>query len=53
MLIQPSNRRAYTATDYIAAGAEVREDLSEAQLIISVKQVCFFDLAYLFAVVLA
>ncbi|ETN81777.1 saccharopine dehydrogenase [Necator americanus] len=39
VLIQPSNRRAYPIQDYIAAGAVVREDLSDAQLIISVKQV--------------
>ncbi|EPB71355.1 saccharopine dehydrogenase [Ancylostoma ceylanicum] len=39
VLIQPSNRRAYPIQDYIAAGAIVREDLSDAQLIMSVKQV--------------
>uniref|UniRef100_A0A1I7X9Y8 AlaDh_PNT_N domain-containing protein n=1 Tax=Heterorhabditis bacteriophora TaxID=37862 RepID=A0A1I7X9Y8_HETBA len=39
VLIQPSNRRAFPIQDYIAAGAIVREDLSDAQLIISVKQV--------------
>ncbi|KAJ1350331.1 hypothetical protein KIN20_006098 [Parelaphostrongylus tenuis] len=39
VLIQPSNRRAHPIQDYIAAGATVREDLSDAQLIISVKQV--------------
>ncbi|KAK6030158.1 saccharopine dehydrogenase [Ostertagia ostertagi] len=39
VLIQPSNRRAYPIQDYISAGAIVREDLSDAQLIISVKQV--------------
>ncbi|KJH41141.1 alanine dehydrogenase/PNT domain protein [Dictyocaulus viviparus] len=39
VLIQPSNRRAYPIQDYISAGAIVREDLSDAHLIISVKQV--------------
>ncbi|CAI4227869.1 unnamed protein product [Auanema sp. JU1783] len=39
ILIQPSNRRAYPIQDYVAAGATVREDLSDAHLIISVKQV--------------
>lgn len=39
VLIQPSNRRAFPIQDYIDAGAVVREDLSPAQLIMSVKQV--------------
>uniref|UniRef100_A0A7E4ULH5 Saccharopine dehydrogenase n=1 Tax=Panagrellus redivivus TaxID=6233 RepID=A0A7E4ULH5_PANRE len=39
VLIQPSNRRAFPVIDYIAAGAIVQEDLSSAQLIMSVKQV--------------
>ncbi|KAI6224429.1 hypothetical protein M3Y99_01399800 [Aphelenchoides fujianensis] len=39
VLIQPSNRRAYPIQDYIAAGAVPQEDLSPAQLIMSVKQV--------------
>ncbi|KAI6206438.1 Alanine dehydrogenase PNT and Saccharopine dehydrogenase domain containing protein [Aphelenchoides besseyi] len=39
VLIQPSNRRAFPIQDYIAAGAVPQEDLSPAQLIISVKQV--------------
>lgn len=39
VLIQPSNRRAYPIQDYIAAGAIVQEDLMQAQLIMSVKQV--------------
>ncbi|CAI5448094.1 unnamed protein product [Caenorhabditis angaria] len=39
VLIQPSNRRAYPIQDYIAAGAIVREDLSEASVIMSVKSV--------------
>lgn len=39
VLIQPSNRRAFPIQEYVSAGAVVQEDLSEAQLIISVKQV--------------
>ncbi|VDK50940.1 unnamed protein product [Anisakis simplex] len=39
VLIQPSNRRVFRLQDYLSAGAIAREDLSEAQLIISVKQV--------------
>lgn len=39
VLIQPSNRRAYPIQDYISAGAIVREDLSEAHIIMSVKSV--------------
>ncbi|KAI1715545.1 saccharopine dehydrogenase NADP binding domain-containing protein [Ditylenchus destructor] len=39
VLIQPSNRRAYPIQDYITAGAIVQEDIQQAQLIISVKQV--------------
>ncbi|VDM39180.1 unnamed protein product [Toxocara canis] len=39
VLIQPSNRRVFPIQEYASAGATVQEDLSEAQLIISVKQV--------------
>ncbi|CAD5225372.1 unnamed protein product [Bursaphelenchus xylophilus] len=39
VLIQPSNRRAYPLIDYMTAGAQVQEDLSPANLIMSVKQV--------------
>uniref|UniRef100_A0A914EBA5 Saccharopine dehydrogenase (NAD(+), L-glutamate-forming) n=1 Tax=Acrobeloides nanus TaxID=290746 RepID=A0A914EBA5_9BILA len=39
VLIQPSNRRAFPIQDYIGAGAIVQEDISAAQLIISVKSV--------------
>uniref|UniRef100_A0A0N5A3W0 Saccharopine dehydrogenase n=1 Tax=Parastrongyloides trichosuri TaxID=131310 RepID=A0A0N5A3W0_PARTI len=39
VLIQPSNRRAFPIQDYKSAGAIVKEDLSEASLIVSVKQV--------------
>jgi alpha-aminoadipic semialdehyde synthase len=44
VLIQPSNRRAFSIQDYISAGATVSEDLSEASLIMSVKQVPIDDL---------
>lgn len=39
VLVQPSNRRAFPMQDYVAAGAVVQEDLVQAQLILSVKQV--------------
>nr|XP_006821861.1 PREDICTED: alpha-aminoadipic semialdehyde synthase, mitochondrial-like [Saccoglossus kowalevskii] len=39
VLVQPANRRAYTMQDYENAGAIVQEDLSEASLIMGVKQV--------------
>lgn len=39
ILIQPSNRRAYPLQSYIRAGAEAREDISEAPVILGVKQV--------------
>lgn len=39
VLVQPSNRRAFPIQDYVAAGAIVQEDLLQAQLILSVKQV--------------
>lgn len=39
VLIQPSNRRAFPIQDYVSAGAIVQEDISGAQLIISVKSV--------------
>ncbi|XP_054475629.1 alpha-aminoadipic semialdehyde synthase, mitochondrial [Anoplopoma fimbria] len=38
VLLQPSNRRAIHEKYYIGAGAVVREDLSEASLIIGVKR---------------
>uniref|UniRef100_A0A915PET4 Saccharopine dehydrogenase (NAD(+), L-glutamate-forming) n=2 Tax=Meloidogyne TaxID=189290 RepID=A0A915PET4_9BILA len=44
VIIQPSNRRAFPIQDYIGAGATVQEDLSQAQLIVSVKQVPVEDL---------
>ncbi|XP_022109027.1 alpha-aminoadipic semialdehyde synthase, mitochondrial-like isoform X2 [Acanthaster planci] len=39
VLVAPSNRRAYTMEDYSKAGAVIQEDLSEASLILGVKQV--------------
>lgn len=39
ILIQPSNRRAYPLQSYIRAGAQAKEDISEAPVILGVKQV--------------
>lgn len=39
VLVQPSNRRAFPSPEYIQAGALIQEDLSEASLILGVKQV--------------
>lgn len=39
IMIQPSNRRAYPLQSYIRAGAEAREDISAAPVILGVKQV--------------
>lgn len=39
VLVQPSNRRAYPMQDYENSGAILQEDLSEASLIVGVKQV--------------
>ena len=39
VLIQASNRRAFPILSYVQAGAIVQEDLSEASVIIGVKQV--------------
>lgn len=39
VLVQPSNRRAFQMPEYVAAGAQIQEDLSEASLILGVKQV--------------
>lgn len=39
VLIQPSNRRAYPIQSYVRAGAEASEDISEAPVILGVKQV--------------
>uniref|UniRef100_A0A646QGR2 Alpha-aminoadipic semialdehyde synthase n=1 Tax=Hemiscolopendra marginata TaxID=943146 RepID=A0A646QGR2_9MYRI len=39
VLVQPSNRRAYPMQSYANAGAIIQEDISEAPLIVGVKQV--------------
>lgn len=39
IMIQPSNRRAYPLQSYIRAGAEAKEDISVAPVILGVKQV--------------
>lgn len=39
VLVQPSTRRAYTMSEYEAAGAIITEDLSAASVIIGVKAV--------------
>ncbi|ESO89977.1 hypothetical protein LOTGIDRAFT_218445 [Lottia gigantea] len=39
VIVQPSNRRAYNMQEYAARGAVIQEDLSEASLVIGVKQV--------------
>ena len=39
VLVQPSNRRAYPLQAYVNAGAIIQEDISEADVIIGVKQV--------------
>ena len=39
VIVQPSNRRAYTMGEYQGAGAVIQEDLSPAQVVIGVKQV--------------
>ncbi|VDM05774.1 unnamed protein product [Schistocephalus solidus] len=38
VIVQPSNRRIFTCDEYLAAGAEVNEDLSEATVILGVKR---------------
>lgn len=39
VIVQPSNRRAYPLQSYVQSGAVVQEDISEAPVIIGVKQV--------------
>ncbi|KAF0287862.1 Alpha-aminoadipic semialdehyde synthase, mitochondrial [Amphibalanus amphitrite] len=39
VLVQPSNRRAYPMQAYINAGAQIKEDIGEASVIMGVKQV--------------
>lgn len=44
VLVQPSNRRAYPMQEYVNAGAVSSEDISSADLIMSVKNVPVDDL---------
>ncbi|XP_054153876.1 alpha-aminoadipic semialdehyde synthase, mitochondrial-like [Oppia nitens] len=39
VIVQPSNRRAYPLQSYVQAGAVIQEDISEAPVVIGVKQV--------------
>ncbi|KAI1292843.1 Alpha-aminoadipic semialdehyde synthase, mitochondrial [Halotydeus destructor] len=39
VLVQPSNRRAYPLQAYLQAGAVIQEDISDAPVVIGVKQV--------------
>ncbi|KAK7080687.1 hypothetical protein SK128_009852 [Halocaridina rubra] len=39
VIVQPSNRRAYPMQAYQSAGAKIQEDISEASVVIGVKQV--------------
>ncbi|XP_064633464.1 alpha-aminoadipic semialdehyde synthase, mitochondrial-like isoform X3 [Lineus longissimus] len=39
VLVQPNNRRAYTMHEYQQAGAIIQEDITEASLILGVKQI--------------
>ncbi|XP_066977946.1 alpha-aminoadipic semialdehyde synthase, mitochondrial [Macrobrachium rosenbergii] len=39
VIVQPSNRRAYPMQAYQNAGAKIKEDISEAPVVIGVKQV--------------
>jgi hypothetical protein len=38
VLVQPCNKRVFTNSEYLEAGAKVQEDLSEASLLLGVKQ---------------
>nr|VZI34492.1 unnamed protein product [Spirometra erinaceieuropaei] len=38
VIVQPSNRRVFTCDEYLAAGAEINEDLSAATVILGVKR---------------
>ncbi|VDD76863.1 unnamed protein product [Mesocestoides corti] len=40
VLVQPSDRRIFAQSEYVEAGAEVKEDLSEASVIMGVKRPC-------------
>lgn len=39
VIVQPSNRRAYNMQEYVEKGAIIQEDLSEASVVMGVKQV--------------
>uniref|UniRef100_H2Y799 Uncharacterized protein n=1 Tax=Ciona savignyi TaxID=51511 RepID=H2Y799_CIOSA len=39
VLVQPANKRAFPVQEYVSVGATVQEDLSEASVILGVKQV--------------
>lgn len=44
VLVQPSRIRVYLDTEYLAAGAELREDLSDADCVLGVKEVALDQL---------
>ncbi|XP_050414033.1 alpha-aminoadipic semialdehyde synthase, mitochondrial isoform X3 [Patella vulgata] len=44
IIVQPSNRRAYNMQEYADRGAIIQENLSEASLVVGVKQVPIDDL---------
>lgn len=52
MVVQPSSRRIFSDAEYLAAGAEINEDLSAASVVLGVKQVpvsnLLNDRAYMF-----
>nr|XP_018667627.1 alpha-aminoadipic semialdehyde synthase, mitochondrial [Ciona intestinalis] len=39
VLVQPANKRAFPVQEYVSVGATIQEDLSEASVILGVKQV--------------
>ncbi|GAB1600841.1 alpha-aminoadipic semialdehyde synthase, mitochondrial-like isoform X2 [Argonauta hians] len=39
VIVQPSNRRAYSMSEYVQAGADYQEEINEANLILGVKQI--------------
>src|SRR4051812_15736096 len=44
ILVQPSPTRSYTDAEYEAAGLELKEDLSECDILLGIKEVCIDDL---------
>jgi alpha-aminoadipic semialdehyde synthase len=44
VIVQPSMTRCFTDTEFLRAGGEINEDLSEAQLIIGIKEVPIHEL---------